>query len=251
MIIPRLSVNVDHVATLREARKTTEPSPIYAAFVVKTAGADGVTVHLRQDRRHINEEDVKLIRQSVDLPLTVEMGLFDDILEFVIQVKPFKVTLVPEREGEVTTEGGMNLADEKNFERVKEFSAKLKNAGIRVGVFIDPLTEMIDFASDLSLDFVEINTTEYSKRPWDEKILKDIRTVADYGHRKGLEIMAGHALNIWNVQRIAAIPEIEEFSIGHSIISRAIFVGLERAVREMKETIVKSRMMCAVYPQKK
>ncbi len=238
----RLSVNVDHVATVREARRSKEPDPVHAAMLARIAGADGITVHLRSDRRHIKERDVKLIKETIDIPLTVEMGFFDDILEFVMDVKPDKVTLVPEREGEVTTEGGLNIPD--NIEKVRDYVSRLKSAGIKVGVFIEPDNEMIDYAcSDCGVDFVELNTTQYSLNPSDEKILRKIRTSADYASRKGLEVLAGHALSLYNVAKIAEILDIDELSIGHSIVSRAIFVGFEKAVAEMKSVIRQARIL--------
>jgi pyridoxine 5-phosphate synthase len=239
----RLSVNVDHVASLREARRSKEPDPVHAAVLAKLGGADGVTVHLRKDRRHIKERDVMLIKEVVQLPLTVEMGLFDDILEFVIQVVPYKVTLVPERVEEVTTEGGMDLSDKKIRELVIKFSSALKEKGVRVGVFIDPENRMVDYALECGLSFVEVNTTAYSRNPSDKDELRKIRESARYAFEKGLEVMAGHELNIHNVSNIAQILEIEELSIGHSIVSRSIFLGFEKAVQEMKEKMIKSRML--------
>ncbi len=240
----RLSVNVDHVATLREARGGKEPDPVHAAVIVKIAGGDGVTVHLRRDRRHIKERDVKLIRDTLDIPLTIEMGLFDDILKFTLDIKPDKVTLVPEREGERTTESGLNLSKEGGeYDKVRKFVSSFKSEGVKVGAFIDPSGEMVDYAVELGLDFVEINTTAYAQNPQDEKILREIRTTANYASRKGLYVMAGHALSIHNVVKIAQISDIDELSIGHSIISRAIFIGLERAVSEMKNVIRETRIM--------
>lgn len=237
----KLSVNVDHVATLREARKTYEPSPVYAALIAKTAGADGVTVHIRKDRRHIKEEDAYLIKELVKLPLTVEMGFFDDILEFVLKLRPHKVTLVPERPGEVTTEGGVDLLKSENIDLVKRFSEKMKDLDIKVGVFIDPIPQIVDKA--VGLDFVELNTTKYAENPENVAILESIRKAAKLAYDKGLYVMAGHALNLNNVGKISEILEISELSIGHSIVSRALFVGFERAVSEIKETMMKHRVL--------
>lgn len=238
----KLSVNVDHVATLREARKTYEPSPVQAAMLARLAGADGITVHIRNDRRHIKEKDATLIKESVPLPLTVEMGFFEDILDFVLELKPDKVTLVPEKQQEVTTEGGIDLTEEENFKKVKDFSKKLRNAGIKVGTFIDPKLEIIRKAKELEVDFVEINTTQYAMNPQDFSIFNSIADSAKFAHDMGLYVMGGHALNLNNVGKICQIPEISELSIGHSIVARAVFVGFERAVAEMKETIVRSRI---------
>jgi pyridoxine 5-phosphate synthase len=239
----RLSVNVDHVASLREARKEKEPDPVHAAVLAKIGGADGITVHLRKDRRHIKERDVKMIKEAVDLPLTVEMGLFEDILDFVLEVKPAKVTLVPERQGEVTTEGGMDLKPEGTKNEVEKFAKALQEKGIKVGAFIDGDEKTVEIAKEIGLDFVEINTTQYAKDPQNFKIVKKIEEVAKYASEKGLEVMAGHALSVANVSKIAQIIYIEELSIGFSIVARAVFVGFERAVREMKDEMMRSRFL--------
>lgn len=237
----RLSVNVDHVATLREARRGHEPSPVFAALICANAGADGVTVHIRKDRRHIKEEDASLIKKLVNLPLTLEMGFFDDILRFALELRPHKVTLVPEEMHEITTASGLDLARRENIELVRKFWEKMKEAGIEVGVFIDPIPDHLDRIK--FVDFVEINTTRYAEEPMNPTHLEAIRKTAKAASDMGLYVMGGHALNLHNVGKIASIPEISELSIGHSIVSRAIFVGLERAVREMKEEMMKSRML--------
>ncbi len=239
----RLSVNVDHVASLREARKEKEPDPAHAAVLAKIGGADGITVHLRKDRRHIKERDVKMIKEVVDLPLTVEMGLFEDILDFVLEVKPEKVTLVPERAGEVTTEGGMDLKPENAQKEVEKFAKALHKQGIKVGAFIDADEKSTEIAKEIGLDFVEINTTQYAKNPHDFKILRKIEEVSKYASEKGLEVMAGHALSIANVSKIAQIIYIEELSIGFSIVARAVFIGFDRAVREMKDEMIRARLL--------
>ena len=239
----RLSVNVDHVASVREARKEKEPDPVHAAVLAKIGGADGITVHLRKDRRHIKERDVKMIKEVIDLPLTVEMGLFEDILDFVLEVKPAKVTLVPERQGEVTTEGGMDLTPENTQKEVEKFAKALKEKGTKVGVFIDADEKSVEIAKEIRLDFVEINTTHYAKDPQNFKIVKKIEEVAKYASEKGLEVMAGHALSVANVSKIAQIIYIEELSIGFSIVARAVFVGFERAVREMKDEMMRARFL--------
>lgn len=236
----KLSVNVDHIATLREARKTYEPSPVQAAMVAKLAGADGITVHIRKDRRHIKEKDAILIKELVPLPLTIEMGFFEDILNFVLELKPDKVTLVPEKQQEITTEGGIDLIKEDNFKRVKDFSKKIKDAGIKVGTFVDPVLEIINKAKELEVDFVEINTTQYAMNP---RAFKSVADSAKFAYDMGLYVMGGHALNLNNVGKICQILEISELSIGHSIVARAVFVGFERAVAEMKETIVRNRLL--------
>ncbi len=238
----KLSVNVDHVATLREARGGREPDPVHAAVVVKIAGADGVTVHLRKDRRHIKEKDVKLIKEVVNIPLTLEMGLFDDILEFAIDVKPDKVTLVPERVREVTTERGFDLKDKSEFEQVKRFVGKLREHGIFSGLFVEPEKEVIDKVLDVGADFVELNTTEYAMK-MNLDILHKIAQASKYAVENKLYVMAGHALSVHNIQMVAKIHYISEFSIGHSIISRSIFLGLQKAIEEIKEAIRVSRLL--------
>jgi len=239
----RLSVNVDHVASVREARKEKEPDPVHAAVLAKIGGADGITVHLRKDRRHIKERDVKMIKEVVDLPLTVEMGLFEDILDFVLEVKPEKVTLVPERQGEVTTEGGIDLKPENAQKEVEKFAKALQEKGIKVGAFIDADEKFTEIAKEIGLDFVEINTTQYAKNPHNFNIVRKIEEVAKYASEKGLEVMAGHALNVTNVSKIAQIIYIEELSIGFSIVARAVFIGFEQAVREIKNEITKARLL--------
>jgi pyridoxine 5-phosphate synthase len=230
---------------LREARKTYEPDPVHAAIFARLGGADGITVHIRSDRRHIKERDASLIKEIIELPLTVEMGFFDDILRFVKEdLKPAKVTLVPEREGEVTTEGGLDVVT--NLEVTSKYIKELLDAGIAPGIFVDPVEKIVEASCKAGAVFIEINTTSYAlaqeKQEKEEK-LSIIKNCAEYGKEIGLAIHAGHALNLWNVTQIAQIPQIEEFSIGHSIVSRSIFVGFERAVREMKEAILRGARM--------
>lgn len=239
----KLSVNVDHVATLREARKTYEPSPVQAAMIARIAGADGITVHIRKDRRHIKEKDAALIKELVPIPLTIEMGFFEDILDFVIELKPDKVTLVPERSEEITTEGGIDLTKEDSFKKVKTFSQKLKSVGVKTGAFLDPVFEVVKKSKEIELDFVEINTTKYAIEPNNLSVFKSIVDAAKFAYDLGLYVMGGHALNLTNVGKICQIPQISELSIGHSVVARAVFVGFERAVAEMKETIIRNRLL--------
>ena len=234
-------MNLDHIATLREARKTYEPSPVHAAVLARLGGADGITVHIRSDRRHIKEGDAKIIKGIIELPLTIEMGLFDDILDFVVELRPEKVTLVPERGGELTTEGGLDV--KSLFKNIKKYIEVLEKSGVRTGIFVDPQEEQIKASFDVGAYFVEINTTlyAYSFLKNDEnsfkEALREIKLSSEISSSLGLHTHAGHALNYKNVLEVVKIPFIEELSIGHSIISRAVFIGLERAVREMKDLL--------------
>ncbi|MDI6840565.1 MAG: pyridoxine 5'-phosphate synthase [bacterium] len=234
----RLGVNIDHIATIREARKADFPDPVQAAVLVELAGAYGITIHLRQDRRHIKERDVELLKRTIKSHLNVELSLNKEILDFILKVKPDACCLVPERVEEVTTEGGLNII--KFMESTKDAIKELKNAGILATVFIEPEEELIKTAPACYADAIEINTGKYS----DAKTTKErecelnrIKSAAKLAHSLGLEVHAGHGLNYHNVQPIVKISEIVELNIGHSIISRAVFVGLERAVREMMTLI--------------
>jgi len=237
----KLSVNLDHIATLRETRGTKYPDPVWAASIVELAGADGVTIHLRGDRRHIKERDLALIKETITIPLTLEMAATDEMLNIALKYKPDLVTLVPEREGEKTTEGGLNL--EENQVPLKEYIKKLRDASIVVSLFIDPDEEAVKLASELGADYIEINTDAYTlARNLEEEVehIRKIEKVANIATKKGMGVNAGHGLNYKNVKNIAAIPLIDELSIGHAIISRAVFVGLENAIKEML-ALVKGR----------
>jgi len=234
----RLGVNIDHIATIREVRKVDFPDPVQAAVFVELAGAYGITVHLRQDRRHIKERDVELLRRTIKSHLNVELSLNREILDFILKVKPDACCLVPERVEEVTTEGGLNII--KFMGPVKGIIKELKKAGILVTVFIEPDEELINRAPECGADAIEINTAKYSeaKSAQDiEKELTRIKNAAKLAHSLGFDVHAGHGLNYSNVQPVAKITNIVELNIGHSIISRAVFVGLEQAVREMMELI--------------
>jgi len=231
----RLGVNIDHVATIREVRGTNYPDPVEAAILAESAGADGITAHIRIDRRHINERDIMLLREVVKTHLNVEASLDKEIQNFLLEVKPDWVCFVPEREEELTTEGGLNLkAVSKDLERV---TTKLKDSGIMVTFFIEPEVKMIEIASNLGTCAIELNTGKYSENPI-EKNYKKIEEAAQVGIARGLEVHAGHGLNLYNVGKIAMIEEISELNIGHAIIARAIIVGMERAVSEMKERML-------------
>ncbi len=231
----RLSVNIDHIATIRQARKGTEPDPVAAALLAELAGAEGIIAHLREDRRHIQDRDLRLLREVVQTKLNLEMAATREMQRIALEVKPDITTLVPEKREELTTEGGLEVAS--RAEMLREYVAVLRGAGITVSLFIDPDDGQISAAKKTGADWVELHTgayanakTEREKQRECEKIAEGAKLAAGLGLRVG----AGHGLNYVNTQRIAAIPEVEELNIGHSIISRAALVGLDRAVREMR-----------------
>lgn len=231
----RLGVNVDHVATLRQARGGQEPDPVSAAVLVELAGADGIVVHLREDRRHIQDHDLTLLRQLVRTSLDLEMAADDAMAKVAIGVRPDLVTLVPERRQELTTEGGLEVAG--NRDRLKDFIERLHDGNLVVSLFVEPDLEQIRAAHKVGADFVELHTGRYANAANLKDQHKEFETVAQaakFAAKLGLGVNAGHGLNYQNVKRLAGLPEIEEFNIGHSIIARAVLVGLERAVREMK-----------------
>jgi pyridoxine 5-phosphate synthase len=231
----RLGVNIDHVATLRQARRGREPEPVAAAVLALLGGADGITVHLREDRRHIQDRDLPLLRQVVNHRLNLELAAVDEILGIACSVKPDEATLVPERRQELTTEGGLDLVANENA--VHAAVRRLIEAGIEVSLFIDPDPRQIATAARLGARAVEIQTARYSEaanRADVERELANLSTAAALAHEHGLHVHMGHGLNYVNVQAIAAIAHVEELNIGHSIVSRAVLVGMERAVSEMK-----------------
>ncbi len=243
----KLNVNIDHVATIREARKTIEPSIVTAAVICEQAGANGITVHLRGDRRHIQDRDIEVLREVVTTYLNVEMAATQEMLAIALRTKPDAVSLVPESANEITTEGGLDVIG--NFENVKRVVGKLKEAGIFVSIFLDPDLEQIEAASGVGAQQVELCTAEYAEMTLSsraahgegaQKAASEIsRIAAAAAHAKdlGLIVAAGHGLTYRNVGDLAAIPNIAEFNIGHNIISRSVFVGLNQAVREMIEAI--------------
>jgi pyridoxine 5-phosphate synthase len=238
----RLYVNIDHVATVREARKTDEPDPVQAAVAAERAGADGITVHLREDRRHIQDADVTALARTLRTVLNLELGAHVEIVRFAARLKPFQATLVPEQRQEITTEGGLALR--KNDRRLQDAIARLKHAGIRVSLFIDPSLKTIDNARELGVPAIELHTGKYanaSKKKSRElalsKALDELRRAAAHAKRIGLAVHAGHGLTYQNVKPVAMIPEIEELNIGHSIVSNALFWGMEEAVRRMRALI--------------
>jgi len=230
----KLAVNVDHVATLREARGGFEPDPVLAAGICELAGAEGIVVHLREDRRHIQDRDVRLLRQTVKTKLNLEMGAAEEIIRFALDIKPDMVTLVPEKRKELTTEGGLNVAGQKK--KLKMVIGQMSDAGIPVSLFIDPDQHQIGAAKDVGATFVEIHTGRYSDATNEKERDREfemIAAAAEEAYEAGLRVNAGHGLNYVNTMRIAALETIEELSIGHAIMARAVFVGLDQAVREM------------------
>ena len=227
-----LGVNIDHIATLREARKGIEPEPVYAASIAEQNGADQITIHLREDRRHIQDRDLTLLRQTIQTKLNLEMASTIEMVKIASEIKPDTVTLVPEKREELTTEGGLNLTEEH-----REVISSLKRAGIEVSVFIEPDLEMIKIAKDLGADAVEIHTGRFANLKNDDDITTEIDKINEAAIltiNLGMRAVAGHGLNYHNTQRLVELGIFEEFNIGHSIISRAVFSGLADAVLTMK-----------------
>jgi len=230
----KLAINVDHVATIRQARGIAEPDPVLAAGICELAGAEGIVVHLREDRRHIQDRDVLLLRQTVKTKLNLEMGAAPEIIGFALDLLPDMVTLVPEKRKELTTEGGLNVAGQRK--KIKEVVARMNEASIPVSLFIDPDSRQIRAAADVGATFVEIHTGRYAdaaNEPEMDREFDLIAAAAEEAYEAGLRVNAGHGLNYVNTARIAALAQIEELSIGHAVITRALFVGLDQAVREM------------------
>ncbi|HDT3000874.1 TPA: pyridoxine 5'-phosphate synthase [Proteus mirabilis] len=237
-----LGVNIDHIATLRNARGTTYPDPVQAAFIAEQAGADGITIHLREDRRHITDRDLMLISQTVQTRLNLEMAVTEEMIEIACQTQPDFCCLVPEKRQEVTTEGGLDVVG--NEEKVADAIKRLSLAGIKVSLFIDPDHEQINAADRVGAPFIEIHTGAYAdaedEQAQDKEFVR-IRDAVTYAASKGLKVNAGHGLHYHNVQRIAALPELYELNIGHAIIGRAVFSGLAPAVEEMKRLMREAR----------
>ncbi|WP_341503246.1 pyridoxine 5'-phosphate synthase [Gallaecimonas sp. GXIMD4217] len=235
-----LGVNIDHIATLRNARGTRYPDPVEAAFVAERAGADGITVHLREDRRHITDRDVFALRDTIGTRMNLEMAITDEMLAIAEQVKPQFVCLVPEKREELTTEGGLEVAGQ--LDRVKDACARLADAGILVSLFIDADPRQIEAAAQCA-PYIEIHTGGYADSSGQAQLqeLARIQAGVNLADREGLVVNAGHGLHYHNVQPIAAIPEIHELNIGHAIIARAAFDGLDKAVRDMKALMVAAR----------
>lgn len=247
----RLHINIDHVATVRQARRTDEPDPVRAAVLAELAGADGITAHLREDRRHVRERDVQLLLATVRTGVNLELSTASDVLAFALEMAPMAATLVPERREEVTTEGGLALGDGDASRRVGDALERLKDAGIRTSLFIDPDPDALRTAAELGADAIELHTGEYAER-WKRRHgsdgerdvageLERLRRAAALGRSLGLDVHAGHGLTYENVAPVAAIAEIEELNIGHSVVSRSILVGMERAVQDMAAIIRRAR----------
>ncbi len=237
-----LGVNIDHVATLREARGTRYPDPVQAAIEAEQAGADGITLHLREDRRHIQERDLRLLTEIVQTRINLEMAVTNEMVDIAVAAKPSDCCLVPERREELTTEGGLDVAGQ--LDSMKDAVAKLKEAGIRVSPFIDPDPVQIEAVVEAGATHCELHTGRFADaqdREEAETEFQRICEAAQFAHVAGLQVNAGHGLHYHNVQRIAAIPEVVELNIGHAIIARALFVGMQEAVCEMKRLMVDAR----------
>jgi pyridoxine 5-phosphate synthase len=237
----RLGVNIDHVATVRNARGGDNPDPVRAAILAQAAGADGITAHLREDRRHISDDDILRLTTALTIPLNLEMAATDEMLAIALKAKPHAACIVPEKREERTTEGGIDCIGQHN--RLKPIVAALKDAGIRVSMFIEPDRKQIDAAHTLGAPVVELHTGAYANATGEarEKILKHIHNGAEFGADLGLEIHAGHGLTYDNVKPIAAIPHIRELNIGHFLIGEAVFIGLENSIREMRRLMDEAR----------
>lgn len=236
MTRPRLYVNVDHVATIREARRTDEPDPVEAARLAEEAGADGITVHLREDRRHIQDSDVKRLADSVKTVLNLELATSPDIIELATRLAPYQATIVPERREEVTTEGGLNL--HAGGYRLRDTITRLSEAGCRVSLFVDPDAQSVDAAAELGVPAIELHTGRFAHN-WrkDGRALEELKDATERALSLGLAVHAGHGLTRANVGQVAAIPGIEELNIGHHIVSRGVMIGFAGAVHEMIEAI--------------
>lgn len=236
----RLYVNIDHVATLRQARRGIEPGPLEAAATCEAAGADGITAHLREDRRHIQDADVEALAANVRTYFNLEAACADEMIDIALRIKPPQVTLVPEKREEITTEGGLDVRRERA--RVVNAVDRLRRAGIRVSLFVDPSLDAVRLSKELGADAVELHTGEYAHHSDDPSRIESLRAASREAAGLGLAVHAGHGLTVANVERVAAIEEIEELNIGHSIISRAVFVGLSEAVREMRRAMDSARL---------
>jgi pyridoxine 5-phosphate synthase len=235
----RLYINIDHVATLRQARRADEPDPVAAATACEAAGADGITAHLREDRRHIQDADIQRLRETVRTFFNLEMACIPEMVNLARTLKPPQVTLVPEKREEITTEGGLDILTDEP--RVKAAIDALSSAGIRVSLFIDPTSAAVEQAARLGVPAIELHTGTYAHNASASAPIEALRRAARLGADLGLAVHAGHGLTVRNVGPVAAIPEIEELNIGHSVISRAVFIGLEKAVREMHEAMRSAR----------
>ena len=234
----RLFVNVDHVATIREARRTQEPDPLKAALMAEKMGADGITVHLREDRRHIQDKDVRIIHNNIGTKLNLEMAAVDEMVAISLELKPYQVSLVPEKRQEITTEGGLDVCSQ--VPELIEIRKRIKNEGILFSLFVDPDINQLEACKEVKADSIEINTGNYSElvAPKDvETELLRIQKASKYASELGLRVFAGHGLNYDNVKAIVAIPEVEELNIGHFLVAQSVYVGMENAVKRMIQII--------------
>mgnify|MGYP001326196900 FL=1 len=234
----RLFVNVDHVATIREARRTQEPDPLKAALMAEKMGADGITVHLREDRRHIQDKDVRIIHNNIGTKLNLEMAAVDEMVAISLELKPYQVSLVPEKRQEITTEGGLDVCSQ--VPELIEIRKRIKNEGILFSLFVDPDINQLEACKEVKADSIEINTGNYSElvAPKDvETELLRIQKASKYASDMGLRVFAGHGLNYDNVKAIVAIPEVEELNIGHFLVAQSVYVGMENAVKRMIQII--------------
>jgi pyridoxine 5-phosphate synthase len=240
----RLYLNIDHVATIRQARLTDEPDPVRVAVLAELGGADGITVHLREDRRHIQDRDARLLMETARTGVNLELAATSEILDLAVELKPMQATLVPEKREEITTEGGLALAESAQRASTKKALARLAAAGIRTSLFIDPDEDALRASVDLGVDAVELHTGEYANATRSERQeqIARLSRAASLARKLSLAVHAGHGLTYENVHPVAAIPEIEELNIGHSIVSRAVFTGMEAAVREMAQIIRRARV---------
>ncbi len=233
--MPKLGVNIDHVATLREARRGIEPEPVFAALVCEAAGADSIVAHLREDRRHIKERDLYIMKKVIKTRLNMEMSIAPEIVNIACELKPSQATLVPEKRQELTTEGGLDVASYPD--RIKRAVQKLEKQGIAVSLFIDPVKKQIDASIRTGVKIIELHTGRYADardEKGQDRYFKELEKAVSYAGKKGLVVNVGHGLNYYNTSRLSRVPGLEEFNIGYSIICRAVLVGLERAVAEMK-----------------
>ena len=237
----RLYINIDHIATLRQARRATFPDPVEGALLCERAGADGITAHLREDRRHIQDDDIRRLATSVTTVLNLEMAVTGEMLGIAERVRPYQVTLVPERREEITTEGGLDLTRDRA--RFADGIARLNAAGIRTSLFIGPDLVTVDESRELAAAAIELHTGRYANAPDDPATLAAVRDAARHGASIGLAVHAGHGLTTDNVAPIAAVPEIEELNIGHSVVSRAVFIGMAAAVRELRAAMDAARRL--------
>jgi pyridoxine 5-phosphate synthase len=235
----RLYINVDHVATVRQARRGSEPDPVAAARVCEDAGADGITAHLREDRRHILDADVERLAREVRTVFNLEMACTDEMLAIALRLRPHQVTLVPERREEITTEGGLDVT--RDLTRLREGLARMNGAGIRTSLFIGPDRRMVEASRELGATAIELHTGTYAHHASDARTLRALQDAATLGVSLGLAVHAGHGLTVTNVGPIARVVEIEELNIGHSVVSRAIFLGIAEAVRELRDVMDSAR----------